>query len=69
MQKVKIFDVDNIVKLQNQINDFIEEGHAVDQISCSSHANVYTPHYVCAVLYHDAETGMHPTVEDIDVRR
>jgi hypothetical protein len=69
MQKVKIFDVDNIVKLQNQINDFIEEGHAVDQISCSSHANVYTSHYVCAILYHDAETGMHPTVEDIDVRR
>lgn len=56
MQKVKMFDTDSIVKLQNQINDFIEEGHAVDQISCSSHANVYTPHYVCAILYHDAET-------------
>lgn len=69
MQKVKMFDTDSIVKLQNQINDFIEEGHAVDQISCSSHANVYTSHYVCAILYHDAETEMRPTVEDIDVRR
>lgn len=69
MQKVKMFDTDSIVKLQNQINDFIEEGHVVDQISCSSHANVYTPHYVCAILYHDAETRICPTVGHTDTRR
>ena len=69
MQKVKMFSADNIIRLQCQINDFIEEGHVIEQISSSNHVNGYTTHYTCAVLYHDTKTSVCPTVGDIDVRR
>lgn len=69
MQKVKMFDAYTLPSLQGEINEFIENGHVVEQISSSNYVNGYTKHYTCTVLYHDTEPKMCPTVGDIDVRR
>lgn len=77
MQKVKTFTAMDCRKLQEMVNDFIQDGHVVEQVSYTTYVMGYNTHHNCMVLYRDPYDGRYhdesllnrPTAEEIDVRR
>ena len=50
MQKVQIFESDNIWDLKNEVNEFVKTHH-VEQISYAVSSHEYRDCYSCCILY------------------
>ena len=54
MQKVQIFESDNMRDLKNEINEFAK-AHRIEQISYAVSAHGCRDYYSCCVLYIEKE--------------
>ena len=54
MQKVQIFESDNIWDLKNEVNEFAKTHH-VEQISYTVSSHEYRNCYSCCILYTEKE--------------
>ena len=50
MQKVQIFESDNMRDLKNEINEFAKTHH-IEQISYAVSSREYRDYYSCCILY------------------
>ena len=54
MQKIQIFESDNIWDLKNEVNEFAKTRH-IEQISYAVSSHEYRNCYSCCILYTEKE--------------
>ena len=54
MQKIQIFESDNIWDLKNEVNEFAKTHH-IEQISYAVSSHGYRDCYSCCILYTEKE--------------